>query len=473
MDDRDVKPENVSLELEHYGTWMVLHVVKNGSGKPEGAVSTREPVASIAAARMCIAELLAERYASVTAEVLNGAGEVLSEFDGSAWKHHYAPASPDPGASCQHPTMAVVCGDCGAAWAKASSARPDEAAAVLTLMHLASRDTDAVSMFSFGESVHNAEAGVAVLRGPELVACFRDWAEAQGVFTRGKPVEGPAPVTPFRTLRCTKSPGATARWEFDDGKLVARIDDDGDLLVHAEGWRLCIRGAEVLRFLSAHWATAAAVPIALALAETQSERDLLEARVAVLEAKLDTETHWWPLTTGEAERGWVVVTGEEEPGGHFAVFSDEDEAKAYLEWRTTHEAAKLDDDRDPSWESAQVLPAEYRARFWNSIDECPVANTCEHGDHPATDGQRFCSDACRDCEHGQSLCAPCTVDHRRGATSVDALQSVLVAVCAHLSSEGACSNADKDSEDSLCDNENCTYCALERAVDALPEEMKP
>jgi hypothetical protein len=93
---------------------------------------------------------------------------------------------------CQHTTMAVVCSDCGNAWAKAASARPDEAAAVLTLMHIASQDTDAVSMFSFGESVQSAEASVVVLRGPALVARFRDWAESQDVFTRGKPVQAPA-----------------------------------------------------------------------------------------------------------------------------------------------------------------------------------------------------------------------------------------------------------------------------------------
>lgn len=28
-----------------------------------------------------------------------------------------------------------------------------------------------------------------------------------------------------------------------------------------------------------------------------------------------------------------------------------------------------------------------------------AANVCEHGDHPAPEGQRFCSKACQDCEH--------------------------------------------------------------------------
>lgn len=27
-----------------------------------------------------------------------------------------------------------------------------------------------------------------------------------------------------------------------------------------------------------------------------------------------------------------------------------------------------------------------------------MANTCEHGDHPAPDGQRFCSEVCQRCE---------------------------------------------------------------------------
>lgn len=30
-------------------------------------------------------------------------------------------------------------------------------------------------------------------------------------------------------------------------------------------------------------------------------------------------------------------------------------------------------------------------------------NVCEHGDHPAPDGERFCSAACKQCE-GESRC---------------------------------------------------------------------
>lgn len=31
--------------------------------------------------------------------------------------------------------------------------------------------------------------------------------------------------------------------------------------------------------------------------------------------------------------------------------------------------------------------------------ECPWVNGCEHGDHPAPEGQRFCSRECEECEH--------------------------------------------------------------------------
>lgn len=31
----------------------------------------------------------------------------------------------------------------------------------------------------------------------------------------------------------------------------------------------------------------------------------------------------------------------------------------------------------------------------------PAANVCEHGDHPAPDGKRFCSPECERCEHAE------------------------------------------------------------------------
>lgn len=32
-----------------------------------------------------------------------------------------------------------------------------------------------------------------------------------------------------------------------------------------------------------------------------------------------------------------------------------------------------------------------------------LAGVCEHGDHPAPEGERFCSNACRECEHAEPL----------------------------------------------------------------------
>jgi hypothetical protein len=77
-------------------------------------------------------------------------------------------------------------------WIERSLAVQSYAAHVLT--RAAAQDTDAVSMFSCGTSESDVESSVVVLRGPELVARFRDWAEAQGVFTRGKPVEELLPL---------------------------------------------------------------------------------------------------------------------------------------------------------------------------------------------------------------------------------------------------------------------------------------
>jgi hypothetical protein len=41
----------------------------------------------------------------------------------------------------------------------------------------------------------------------------------------------------------------------------------------------------------------------------------------------------------------------------------------------------------------------------------PIENVCEHGDHPAPPGRRFCSQACQDCEAGGRPCSPeCDVE---------------------------------------------------------------
>jgi hypothetical protein len=37
-------------------------------------------------------------------------------------------------------------------------------------------------------------------------------------------------------------------------------------------------------------------------------------------------------------------------------------------------------------------------------------NCCEHGDHPAPDGQRFCSEECANCEIGRGICGGCRVE---------------------------------------------------------------
>lgn len=63
-------------------------------------------------------------------------------------------------------------------------------------------------------------------------------------------------------------------------------------------------------------------------------------------------------------------------------------------------------------------------------------------------------------------------------TTIDALQAVMVAACAHLSATGMCDNIDFDNYDPSLDSpycgvEDCTLCALARACNSLPEEVKP
>jgi hypothetical protein len=43
---------------------------------------------------------------------------------------------------------------------------------------------------------------------------------------------------------------------------------------------------------------------------------------------------------------------------------------------------------------------------WAGRVNRPAENTCEHGDHPAPPGRRFCSRACQDCEAGMTPCSP-------------------------------------------------------------------
>ena len=61
-------------------------------------------------------------------------------------------------------------------------------------------------------------------------------------------------------------------------------------------------------------------------------------------------------------------------------------------------------------------------------------------------------------------------------TATDALQAVMVAACAHVAATGWCDDVpfEYDEHDGpYCHNEACTYCALARACDSLPAEMKP
>jgi hypothetical protein len=58
-------------------------------------------------------------------------------------------------------------------------------------------------------------------------------------------------------------------------------------------------------------------------------------------------------------------------------------------------------------------------------------------------------------------------------STIEALETVVVAAAKHLEDLGPCDNAEDGLGDSLCDNPGCTYCLLARAMDSLPEEMKP
>lgn len=49
-------------------------------------------------------------------------------------------------------------------------------------------------------------------------------------------------------------------------------------------------------------------------------------------------------------------------------------------------------------------------KCWACNAELPDDNVCEHGDHPAPDGVRFCSDACALCEIGEVECGGCRLE---------------------------------------------------------------
>jgi len=66
----------------------------------------------------------------------------------------------------------------------------------------------------------------------------------------------------------------------------------------------------------------------------------------------------------------------------------------------------------------QRVAAERAERALTDATESEATNVCEHGDHPAPEGQRFCSRACQECEAADAPdnmeCAGiCTVDSGR------------------------------------------------------------
>ena len=142
----------------------------------------------------------------------------------------------------------------------------------------------------------------------------------------------------------------------DDGEAAHQETIDLLTRVQGENAQLCEKNREVLELLGKKTHELA-----------QSERILSELR-----DDLETEQSWRPVDVDGRARGWVVVTGEEQPC-FWAVFDSEDEAHAFVTWR--QENAQHEDDRDPSWECASVLPAEFPegfpVRFWNSYDPAP------------------------------------------------------------------------------------------------------
>ncbi len=65
------------------------------------------------------------------------------------------------------------------------------AARVRTLLREANRDSDQVSISSFGESPGKIDGAVVVLKGDAVVRCFREWAVRNRLLTPGKPVKDP------------------------------------------------------------------------------------------------------------------------------------------------------------------------------------------------------------------------------------------------------------------------------------------
>lgn len=70
---------------------------------------------------------------------------------------------------------------------------------VKELLTKAERDSDPVSIFSTGPRhahiVEYADRAVVVIRGRDVLRCFREWAERNRLLTPRKPVEGHVEVT--------------------------------------------------------------------------------------------------------------------------------------------------------------------------------------------------------------------------------------------------------------------------------------
>jgi hypothetical protein len=86
-------------------------------------------------------------------------------------------------------------------------------------------------------------------------------------------------------------------------------------------------------------------------------------------------------------------------------------------------------------------------------------NTCEHGDHPAPDGKRFCSYACLRCEHSAAEQGCDGTCHRLRIRSAqrEALRELRALV---------------DCDQSDCSDSECAGWAILRAISALDKATR-
>jgi hypothetical protein len=60
------------------------------------------------------------------------------------------------------------------------------------LLRDAEGDSDRVSMLTLGDDENKSEAAIVVIRGNAEIELFRQWAERNRIFTRGKSIGGDA-----------------------------------------------------------------------------------------------------------------------------------------------------------------------------------------------------------------------------------------------------------------------------------------